>query len=107
MKERRQQTRIQVSLPVLAATPGLDPPARITNISIGGAFIATTTPLEADTSLALDFQLPHDPERMTVNARVVWSKSVANATSPGMGIEFIDIPERHQQKLDGFIEWNM
>lgn len=104
MDERRQKNRIKVSLPVLAASPAVSPDARIINMSFGGAFIATERPLPADSSLAIDIQLPGDPERMTVNARVVWTKTVSNATSAGMGIEFTDILERHYNKLADFIE---
>jgi len=107
MDERRQKTRIYTSLPVLAANPDISPDARISNISSTGAFIATGRLLPEDTSLAFDIQLPGDPERMTINARVVWTKAVSNATSVGMGIEFTDILERHQDKLADFIEQNV
>jgi uncharacterized protein (TIGR02266 family) len=104
MEDRRQKGRVQTSLHILAANPPVSPDARIINISFGGAFIATDRPLPEDSSLAIDIQLPGDPERMTVNARVVWTKAVSNATSAGMGIEFTDILARHQTRISEFIE---
>ncbi|MBM4312255.1 MAG: hypothetical protein FJ119_15105 [Deltaproteobacteria bacterium] len=107
MEDRRQKGRIQTSLAIIAANPPVSPDARIINMSFGGAFIATDCPLPEDSALAIDIQLPGDPERITVNARVVWNKSVSNATSAGMGIEFTDILDRHQTRLSRFIEQNL
>ncbi len=104
MEERRQKGRIQTSLRILDANPDLSPLSCITNLSGTGAFISTDEPHPVDTSIAFDIKLPGDPERMTINARVVWTKSVSNATSAGMGIEFTDILDRHHNKLAEFIE---
>jgi len=106
MEDRRQAKRIQTDLRILATNPGLNSHPRITNLSATGAFIATGQPLPNDSSFAFDMQLPDDSEKMTINARVVWTKAVSKATSAGMGVMFTDILDRHQQKLADFVERN-
>jgi len=107
MDERRHENRIQTDLRILAATPDLDPTSRITNLSPTGAFIATDEPYSVDTFLAFDIKLPGDDKKMTVNARVVWTKAVATATSAGMGVEFTEMLESDQKKLANFVERDM
>jgi uncharacterized protein (TIGR02266 family) len=107
MEDKRQTPRIPIDLALLASNPCIGPDARIQNLSASGAFIATEDPLDEDTMLAIDLQLPGDDERMTINARVVWTKAVCNARAAGMGIHFTDILEEHQNKLTAFVEQNI
>ena len=48
------------------------------NMSSGGMFIKTNHLLPIDAEFALNLQLPDDSEIMTINGRVVWTKSVSN-----------------------------
>jgi len=104
--ERRKTPRIAIEFEIVASNPFLNADARITNVSKTGAFIETGEPLAEDTALAIDIELPGDSERMTINAKVVWTKAVCNASAAGMGIQFTDILPEDQNKLADFIEQN-
>jgi len=77
------------------------------NMSSGGVFIKTNHLLPIDAEFALNLQLPDDPEIMAFHGRVVWTKSVSNASPAGMGIQFINILPDHEKKLSVFVEQNI
>jgi len=105
-KDRRQQTRVPTSLEIMSSHGGIFSSSRITNLSIGGAFITTNNPLPIDETFTMQLQLPEVDAIMTFDAQVVWTKSVSDAASAGMGIQFTNILPEHQEKLAAFIEQN-
>lgn len=107
MYENRQAPRIETDLRFISCTSGICTDSRITNMSVGGAFIETSEPLPIDAELDLHLQLPGDSEIMSIDACVVWTKSVCCAASAGMGIQFKKILPKHQQKLAAFIEQSL
>jgi len=107
MAERRRAPRIETDLRFISCSSGISMDSRITNLSTSGAFIETAEPLSADSELDLHLQLPDDSEIMSIDARVVWRKTIAHASSTGMGIQFTNILPRHQKKLAAFIEHNV
>jgi Tfp pilus assembly protein PilZ len=106
MGNKRQTPRKETELRFISCTSDISTDSCIINLSNTGAFIETTHPLPADTTLDLHLQLPDDPEIISIDARAVWTKSVCCADSAGMGIQFTNILSRHQEKLDAFIEQN-
>jgi Tfp pilus assembly protein PilZ len=106
MYEKRQAPRIETDLRFISCSSGICTDSRITNMSVSGAFIETSKPLPIDVELDLHLQLPGDSEIMSIDACVVWTKSVCCAASAGMGIQFKKILPKHQQKLAAFIEQN-
>ena len=105
-KDRRQQTRVPTTLEIMSSHSGIISSSRVTNLSIGGAFIATDNPLPVDETFSMQIQLPGVAAIMTVDARVVWTKSVSAAAKAGMGIEFANILPEHQENLAAFLEQN-
>jgi len=106
MIEKRLAPRIETDLRFISCSSGICTDSRITNMSTSGAFIETSKPLPVDAELDLHLQLPDDAEIMSIDARVVWKKSVCCAASAGMGIHFTNILPNHQEKLAAFIEQN-
>jgi uncharacterized protein (TIGR02266 family) len=107
MYESRQAPRIETDLRFISCTSGICTDSRITNMSVSGAFIETREPLPIDTELDLHLQLPGDSEIMSIDACVIWTKSICCAASAGMGIQFKKILPKHQQKLAAFIEQSL
>lgn len=58
--------------------------ARIGNLSEGGIFLRTSTPLERGSKAVLRF----GAEGFETPARVVWSRVEGQGGTPGMGLEF-------------------
>ncbi len=104
MEDRRQKTRVKTTLEIMSSHSGIHSSSRITNLSIGGAFITTNNPLPVDETFTIQLQLPGVAAIMTIDARVAWKKSVSAAAKAGMGIEFTNIRPDHQEKLADFIE---
>jgi len=106
MEERRQKNRVKTAITIMSSHPGVSTNSRVTNLSITGAFILTSKPLPVDTTFTIQLQLPGVAAIMTIDVRVVWTKSVSAAAKAGMGIEFTNILPEHQEKLAAFIEQN-
>ena len=102
MYEKRQAPRIETDLRFISCSSGISTDSRITNMSVTGAFIETSEPLPIDAELDLHLQLPGDSEIMSIDACVVWTKSLCCAASAGMGIHFTKILPKHQGKAGCF-----
>ena len=105
-KDARKATRISTNLKLISRNSGNYIDSHIINMSTTGAFIKTSHLLPVDAEFALNLQLPGDPEIMAIPGRVVWTKSVSNASPAGMGIQFTNIQPHHEKKLAAFIERN-
>ena len=97
MCERRQAPRIETDLRFISCSFGISTDSRIVNMSATGTFIETSTPLPIDAELDLHLQLPGDSEIMSIDACVVWTKSLCCAASAGMGIHFTKILPKHRE----------
>ena len=103
MKNFRKTARISTDLKLVSRNSGNSIDTRM-NLSSGGVFIETPHLLPVDAEFMIHFQLPDDPEIMAINARVVWTKSVVNASPAGMGIQFINILPDHEMKIFAFVD---
>jgi len=65
------------------------------NLSLGGLFLESPSPLPEDTQLSLKFLLPDRENPVICNARVAWINDPRNPLNPslpsGMGIQFLDV----------------
>lgn len=65
------------------------------NISAGGVYIETATPLAADENITLLFSLPGQERVIRCAARVAWvnlaQQPKKRALPPGFGVQFVDI----------------
>ena len=73
------------------------------NLSAGGVFVQTETPLDVGSIVSMQLALPVDDEIMDIQGRVMWLQQASKTTAPGMGLEFTSISPKHQQKIINFI----
>jgi len=97
--EKRKHPRTDVNWPVSMETSMGIVPAKVTNISLGGAFIGCQKPLLVGEVFQMTMTGP-DNEPVSATAEVVWS----NANLPedkvvnrGMGIRFLKMSNKHIQ----------
>ena len=90
--EKRQHSRIPITLPVRMITAKDVREGETENISLHGAFIRCQKPLEPGERLIVIAKLPSNPS-FNSHAEVAWSRVLCpndEGTSPGMGVKFID-----------------
>jgi len=95
--EKRKHPRTDVNWPVSMKTSMGIVPAKVTNISLGGAFIGCKKPLPVGEVFQMTMTGP-DNELVPATAEVVWS----NASLPedkvvnrGMGVRFLKLSDKH------------
>ena len=82
------------------------------DLSAGGLYIKTNFPLKVNEELKLVFSLPeeYDQKPVSCRARIAWVNSESNPVkpdlSPGVGVEFIDIPPEDLASITNFLEIN-
>lgn len=74
--------------------------ARIGNLSEGGIFLRTSTPLQQGTKATLRF----GTAGVEAPARVVWSRMEGQGGPPGMGLEFENIDDGVREAIRRLIE---
>lgn len=85
--DKRQHTRIPVSLQVSYPSRGDLQKDLVTDLSPGGLFIRTSKPLPIGTEVDLEVAIAAEEPPLTVRGRVVWLRS-AKGPHEGMGIQF-------------------
>jgi uncharacterized protein (TIGR02266 family) len=105
----RATARVPVKMQV-AITEG-SPAATLTctNISEGGVFLRTATPLAEGSVITMRFSLPRDPDVIEIAGKVARTISFERrmTAEPGMGLSFLDPSEDLRQKLKNFVQWEM
>jgi uncharacterized protein (TIGR02266 family) len=79
------------------------------NISEGGIYLRTLAPLPDGSILHVKFTLPRDTETIELTAKVVrtFPLGIQLDVEPGMGLQFVDIPEETQLRIRNFVQWEM
>jgi len=73
------------------------------NIGVGGAFIATTSPLAIGTALRVDIRIPTADTFIGVDADVRWIEDGSEPDSEaGMGVEFRDLEPDDMVRLSEY-----
>lgn len=101
--EKRRHPRIAVPPPA-----GPPPPTAIRNVSLGGLFIATATPLPVGSPIRIELRSADGVSKVPLSGRVVRTVfPVAGAAEvPGMGILFDDLePARLEQLAAVVAAW--
>jgi uncharacterized protein (TIGR02266 family) len=75
--------------------------ARIGNLSEGGLFLRTSTPLERGSRAVVRFG---GDQSVEAHARVVWARVEGQGGPPGMGLEFETVDERAKEAIRRIIE---
>jgi anti-sigma B factor antagonist len=80
----------------------------IVNLSAIGAFIFGCEQVKLQDEVAIRFRLGAAAEEFVLDAKVVWlaDKQVQPHFYPGIGIEFVNIPQDIQEKIFEFVERN-
>lgn len=108
MTERRLHPRTQIqievnyrSLDALYENPVLD-------ISQGGMFIRTESPLPLGTEISLEFVIPGQDQTIQSKGLVVWrhesTHSRISSQKPGMGIRFIQMEPQDLKRIKAYVE---
>lgn len=78
------------------------------NISAGGVFVTTESPLPLKTVVRVEMELPGDggsvPARGVVVHRVTAEEARARGTLAGMGVQFLDADDKFRERIDAAID---
>lgn len=98
---------VKIRVEILEGTP--EPALTCTNLSEGGMYLRTLTPLPEGTVIHIKFTLPHDTQAIELAAKVVRTLPLAIQleADPGMGLSFIDSTQDIQLRIRNFVEWEM
>jgi uncharacterized protein (TIGR02266 family) len=102
----RAHPRYEVSLLVDCSTRDVFVSSQFCNISRGGMFIPSDTPLPLDAEVAVVLRLPGPGRSIRARGRVVWNYDVEKGTTrvvPGSGIRFVDMAAEDLETLEGFL----
>jgi uncharacterized protein (TIGR02266 family) len=77
--------------------------ARVGNLSEGGLFLRTSTPLLEGTEAVVRLETREQAE-ISARARVMWARNEGNGHPPGMGLRFEQIDERALEVIRRIIE---
>lgn len=102
----RAHPRYEVSLPVDCSTRDVFVSSHFCNISRGGMFIRSDTPLPIDAEVAVVLRLPDPGGSIRARGRVVWNYDMVKGTTrivPGSGIRFVDMAAEDRATLEGFL----
>jgi uncharacterized protein (TIGR02266 family) len=108
IEEKRQSARrVAVTIEITFQSAGASASSSVLNLSNGGVFIKAYNPLPIDSLLCMQFYVPGDQEILDVQGRVVWIKQRSGVCPAGMGIRFMDIPRKHQEKIQAFVNTHL
>lgn len=110
MPEKRTKPRFgPLVLKALVEVDGEAFEGYLTNVSVGGAFLAIDVPPSIDAEISLRAQLPWSLGELKTRARVVWrndpsSSSSVKAPIAGVGLAFTTLEEGSEQALTAYLE---
>lgn len=80
----------------------------VTNLSYGGAFLATPEVVPVGSTVMLHITLPWEMGRIEVEAEVMWKRAGKASTdedsSPGLGLQFVTLGQESTDKLKLYFE---
>lgn len=98
--ENRKFERVVSKLRVWCEGENITVYARVGNLSLGGLFLRTSTPLERGSRATLRF----GSAGVEVPGRVVWARLEGQGGPPGMGVEFENIDDGVREAIRRLIE---
>lgn len=101
MPENRKFSRVPSRLRCWCEGENITVYARIGNLSEGGLFLRTSTPLDRGSKAMLRFG---NDQNVEAQARVVWSRVEGQGGPPGMGLEFEAVDEQAKDVIRRLIE---
>jgi len=97
--DKRQHRRAKLVTQVKCEAMNRDELLVTRDVSIGGLFINTKTPLPLDSMVGLSFSLAPGHPAIACKGKVVFSRK-----DLGMGIEFSDLNAENRQSLEKFVD---
>jgi uncharacterized protein (TIGR02266 family) len=103
---KRRASRLQHELPVAYRSVGSFLTDWATDISQGGMFINTRSPLPVGTEVKILIQLPMIESPVGLSGRVTRVAEFDNQANvvPGMGIQFTDIDPSKREQLEALVK---
>jgi uncharacterized protein (TIGR02266 family) len=104
--ETRRHPRYEVSIPVDCSTRQYFFSNHVCNISRGGLFIRSDTPLPLNAEVSLVLRLPGADRSIYASGRVVWNYDIQRGTSriiPGSGIRFVGMTAADRAALESYL----
>lgn len=76
------------------------------NLSCGGVFVKTLLPLNTGVQLKCFIHLGDGEPTIEAQAKVAWQRLSGSdlKSPPGMGLQFVGLPEKHISRISKFIE---
>ena len=103
MDHQRRDARLPISLKVEYRTAGAFLVAYSVNLSKGGIFLETSTPLDVGEKVSLSFEVPGSGE-LVVEGVVTWIRRGSQDGLPdGMGVQFERLDEKHGEQIDSMV----
>ncbi len=78
------------------------------NLSNGGAFIVTSTPLDLGDEILLKLHIPDGGEELELKCKVVWTNQYGRETQHlrrGMGVKFLNLQPESQRRIHSYVEF--
>ena len=101
--ERRRYVRRSVRVPVDYSSGDAFFAEFASNINEGGLFIETDKPRPSGTEVSLHFNLPGSDRTVETHGIVVRVSDGSDGSTPGMGIQFGDLPPDARQHINQLI----
>ncbi len=101
----RQAERLSADLRVEYRNAGRVEVDLAADISTGGAFVRTATPLDVGDPILLTFEVPNLRFPLQIVARVKWVAPFGDKSRarPGMGVEFVALDDRKRALLEDLV----
>lgn len=103
MGESRKHERVDARLRCWCEGSNVTFYARMGNLSEGGLFLRTSTPLAAGSETMVRFETREAAE-VVARARVIWTRQEGSGYPPGMGLRFEGIDEAALEVIRRIIE---
>lgn len=101
---RRIDPRYDRQLEIEVLFEGKKQTSQTRNISLGGLYLESATPLPIGTTVQLRFQLPTQPEPVEVAGDVRWVVKKGAGDSSGIGIRFQGLRARDVWALNRYFQ---
>lgn len=107
--EKRRHPRVAVAAPVVLGLFEKKIDGLLTDVSVTGAFVETSTPFPVDTKVSMRFQLPGANVAASIRGRVVrvnvgGRRGTRVQVREGMGLEFVQVPAVARAAIVGYLE---
>jgi uncharacterized protein (TIGR02266 family) len=101
MNDRRHHARLSIAVEVDFGSENNFYSAKTRDISVGGLFIESDFALPIGTRLRIDLKFLQ--KRVDAEAEVTWVLMGEGEQAVGMGVRFVDLPERATKNIEAFM----